>query len=505
MLVNNLLILTSLVLVNAEFDAPASDQLTGGYTYCEAGLPNPETYKPLFKDGKLITTIWMGRHGDRTPINYLPQGHEKDAWNCALEQTHVHNVTFVQSTKYFKNSCNPADSPFNYCSLNPYSSLYWPGSCSTGQLTPKGMAYQFKLGQNLNKIYIEQLKFLNKDWHSAKKDVFVRATDVWRTHQSAISLMSGMFPYNYNQQFTPQQFKKYELPIYSLPTETEYILPNPKNCPNLANLELKVRESVPMQKLLNQTLVDRKNFLSIVVDSNTTKRVEYAKAYDFAYFTDILQARTCHKMPAICNLKDGSKCVTQEIIDNTMVAGNTQYRLLFRDNEHQFPSLAKLRMGAFLLEMKRTLLSHVAKNIDSKKLVDYNHSSIKQMGELKKLYYYSAHDTSIIPLLGAINATDMRWPPYSSNMQFELWKKDCTSKDLDQFHLRAFYNGNPLITSWCNGTCKLTSFLNFLDKKLNLIGGFEAYLEESITSKPFNLVEECFKDVITTPNPNGTS
>ncbi|KAI9297430.1 phosphoglycerate mutase-like protein [Neoconidiobolus thromboides FSU 785] len=441
----------------------------------------------------------------------LPEGYENEPWSCALEQSHVDNLTFKPSTKYYQNSCDPNVSPFNYCSLNPYSSLFWPGNCSAGQLTPKGMAYQVKLGQNLKKIYHEKTGLIQENWLGNQKDILVRASDVWRTHQSAISLMSGMFPFNYNTQFDSAQFRNLELPIFTLPAEIEYMVPNPKNCPNIAILEKKITQSKAMKELLNFTLPDRKQFLDMVYDSNSTRKFEYNRAFDFFYFTDIFQVRKCHNKKNICSKRDPTNCVTPAMVDNTMIASNGQYRIMYRDNEAQFPLLAKLRMGPFLLEMKRKFLAHIANLEKSDKIIDFNHPAYSMMGQLKKIYYYSGHDTSVTPLLGALNSTEMRWPPYSSNIQFELWKKDskkCKSKNsiLNQYFIRMFYNGKSLVTSWCpESGCSIHKFLGYLDNDLGLIGGFEAYLPESVRNKPFNLVEECFKDVITTPNPNGTS
>ncbi len=35
---------------------------------------------------------------------------------------------------------------------------------------------------------------------------------------------------------------------------------------------------------------------------------------------------------------------------------------------------------------------------------------------------YSAHDTTLVPLLLAFDVFDHKWPHYSSSLAFELWQ-----------------------------------------------------------------------------------
>lgn len=81
--------------------------------------------------------------------------------------------------------------------------------------------------------------------------------------------------------------------------------------------------------------------------------------------------------------------------------------------------------GGVLISIKRNLLGRVATLLNSDKVVNKGHESFKGMDDtLNKIrwFYYSAHDTSISPILGAFNSVDMKWPPYRSNIIIELWK-----------------------------------------------------------------------------------
>ena len=66
-----------------------------------------------------------------------------------------------------------------------------------------------------------------------------------------------------------------------------------------------------------------------------------------------------------------------------------------------------------------------------------------------KLYCYSGHDTTVMPLLATLGQDVTTWPPYVSNVVFELWQ---THKDgQKQEYVKVLVNGKdaqlPDITS----------------------------------------------------------
>lgn len=40
-----------------------------------------------------------------------------------------------------------------------------------------------------------------------------------------------------------------------------------------------------------------------------------------------------------------------------------------------------------------------------------------------RMYLYSGHDSSLMPLLAALGVHVERWPPYLSNLALELWRR----------------------------------------------------------------------------------
>ena len=46
----------------------------------------------------------------------------------------------------------------------------------------------------------------------------------------------------------------------------------------------------------------------------------------------------------------------------------------------------------------------------------------------RKLFLYSAHDTTLIPCLMAMGVFDMKWPPYAADITLELHQHRQTKK-----------------------------------------------------------------------------
>ena len=56
-------------------------------------------------------------------------------------------------------------------------------------------------------------------------------------------------------------------------------------------------------------------------------------------------------------------------------------------------------------------------------------------------HMFSCHDTTIFPMLLAMGAFDGRWPPYASDLCFELYRDE---KSVNDHYVRVLYMGQPL-------------------------------------------------------------
>lgn len=65
-----------------------------------------------------------------------------------------------------------------------------------------------------------------------------------------------------------------------------------------------------------------------------------------------------------------------------------------------------------------------------------------------KLRLYSAHDTTVLPILQMLRHDTDDWPPYVANIVLELWQRQSkgwllSSGNVESF-VRVLYNGQPL-------------------------------------------------------------
>ena len=66
-------------------------------------------------------------------------------------------------------------------------------------------------------------------------------------------------------------------------------------------------------------------------------------------------------------------------------------------------------------------------------------SSAKAPGSAShKMLLYAGHDTTIMPILTSLGYDMQNWPPYLSNVIFELWERD------GQHLVRVLYNLEPI-------------------------------------------------------------
>ncbi len=74
---------------------------------------------------------------------------------------------------------------------------------------------------------------------------------------------------------------------------------------------------------------------------------------------------------------------------------------------------------------------------------DSSHDSSSMGGKLPgsashKMLLYAGHDTTIMPILTSLGYDMQDWPPYLSNVIFELWERD------GQHLVRVLYNLEPM-------------------------------------------------------------
>eukprot|EP00898_Chlorokybus_atmophyticus_P007996 jgi/Chlat1/8198/Chrsp76S00613 len=314
-----------------------------------------------------------------------------------------------------------------------FANALWAGSCAVGQLTPRGFEQLSDLGQRLREIYVNKLGFLRDE--DLADSIYVRSTDVWRTQQSAEGLLHGLFGDGAKDGL--------QIPIHTLPQEIENMAANPQRCARLAEIRHELRNSPMWQGHLqsNQALRDHLNKIA-----GTGDRLDWSDSFD--HFFDSFRGRTCHKMSLPCSQADSAddtECVTPEMAEEVFRIGDWEFSQVFHDYKSE--EVARLSMGS-LVKALHEAFDEAAEHPDPK----------------TKFRLYSGHDVTIGPLLGALNQTGWRWPPYASQVLFELWSREHNNNNSsnnnnnkEEFVLRAFYNGKLMTLPFCERgtTCTL--------------------------------------------------
>ncbi|KAL6072946.1 Lysosomal acid phosphatase [Balamuthia mandrillaris] len=410
--------------------AKGSRLLQNNYDYCQAPLPQ---YVPLPQEvvrgrsAELLHVQLITRHGDRSPANILP--HEDVEWNCDTTGLVALDGVLgpppggsLTGSTYIKN--------INLVSNLPFSQGMWSGNCSAGQLTSEGAMQHYVMGKRLRQIYITQLGFLPSQYNASQ--VFVRSTDVWRTEQSAQANLLGLYPPDTR---TSTSRDSSGIPIYVRPNPVENMVENPTLCPRVAailNNKTQSDEWLAHQKAMNNIRLK----CNKVCD--TGDLASWNNAWD--HFSDNFHCRTCHKKPLPC--KQGL-CITSSDAEQIFKEASWERDFLYQTDRE----LMRIAIGEFVGELL-SLMNRTA-NGDA---------------TVPKYAFFSGHDTTISYLLGAFRQDtkeEIRWPPYASNIIFELWRVQN-----DSLYVRWIYNGQVLPIRGCGASDELCPWSQFLSHTL---------------------------------------
>jgi len=389
--------------------------------YCQAKRPEVENYKEI--EGYTLQSVQIvTRHGDRSPLTMV-KNNEDNVWQCKSPREYVSiNNPNGQST-YLKFIDTAADPDYT----NPYiRNSFWKGTCFPGQLTKKGSDQHVKLGQALREIYVNKLRFIDEE---SLSDLYVRSTNVLRTQLSVQSLLTGFMP-NITE----------SIPIHTIPQEIEIYFPNHRACPILDKIEEEIKNEAKWKEFIEKNAEFKKK-----LDNNMGYPLSEDN-YGFQKYVDVFLARACNDMSMPCT--ENNCHYTTEMLKRINDIADYEYGYIFSKAEHSDQYL-KAGIGYFL----REIINNMGSSLGSKHDRDLNHTP--------SFYIYSTHDNSVAPIIGALGVEPMEWPPYASNLIFELWRDNESNPDSVNFNdyvVRVIYNGRVIRTNWCDfNKCPLSS------------------------------------------------
>jgi len=381
-----------------------AESAPSAYNYCQAG----DVVSSVNIDGLTLRHVAMViRHGDRTPANVLPGVGNLQEWDCILNKLEV-----------------PSDS------LDPreevdrlYRKVYLPkrevlpGNCMFGQLTKKGYRQHLELGAQLRKLYVEKYGLLGPKLNVS--EIWIRSTDVPRTLQSAQGLLQGLYPTSKHGDGSIPVVQ-----INTLDSALEDLYVNENLCNGLYAIEGQMYNTSAWINYHNQ--YNSLNQQLQIIFNSTNLPI-------WGSISDVLEAMMCHGFSL-------PKGITHDMAVQIKAIADWELNFMWK----VYDPYVKIGMGFFIQELLDRFTGFVNGN------------------DPAKFVLYSAHDSSVGPIVGTLGMFDGLWPPYRSHVHFELW-----SNESKEFFVQVKYNDKVLHPPGCSDVmCPYSQFKQLLRSRI---------------------------------------
>lgn len=310
------------------------------------------------------------------------------------------NGNFSCALNYLENSIGSSGkalTPFFRKTFMTEDSGIW-GSCEVGQLVEAGFQMEHSNGQRLREAYIHREGFLPASLGSLSseeidRDFFIRSTNVHRTRQSGMALVSGMY-----EGKGPLEVPYMTLKSMDLSRET--MLVNKNICPSIVDREASFFDQLGPS--------DAAAALGLCTKFNPGITRMKDCFWWLAHLVDCLMSRMCPNVPFSTHKRSIPEAFLAD--DSAMVKSvwkviDTMQLQYFKAMVHAGASSAFV--GSILSAAEAALAKSGEGGV-----------------EPKKFLLYSGHDTG--PMLPLYAAFDLHpeapyWPSFASMLVLELW------------------------------------------------------------------------------------
>eukprot|EP00172_Hildenbrandia_rubra_P002898 Plantae.Rhodophyta-Hildenbrandia_rubra.ctg4130.p2 GENE.Plantae.Rhodophyta-Hildenbrandia_rubra.ctg4130~~Plantae.Rhodophyta-Hildenbrandia_rubra.ctg4130.p2 ORF type:complete len:446 (-),score=83.45 Plantae.Rhodophyta-Hildenbrandia_rubra.ctg4130:698-2035(-) len=293
------------------------------------------------------------------------------------------------------------------------------GHCRKGQLSVVGARQMSRLGEMLREKYVEEYGFL--DDVLDLDNVQVRSTYMERAVNSALALMSGVWPRNKRNGVE-------KIPVFIPENHEEILFPNSKACARLKHLFSTARKEIES----DPDYVEVERRINTVGPEAIGFRGGDSWHHSPLMLRDFFAALEAHD-------KEAPVVVTEEFrsLVDKLTTRYVRERLYRKEKDEYDPEVLRLASGPLLQEVLR----HLEEN------------------RKHKLLLFSGHDATLIPLLAILDHSKLEeWPPFASSIIFEVYEQ---ANGSGESYIRVLYNGEALTMKNCpkgGAPCKLSIF-----------------------------------------------
>ena len=381
------------------------------------------------QDPRLLKVAVVFRHGARTPVfTHLP-GLDDLEWNvCSpAKQSSLPTVEVFDHASLAKNGPRPPLSS----GVKKQVNHTLPGGSYAGQLSDLGIDQTEALGKMLREEYG---RYLSPD--ATNGFLSVRSTNVPRCIASAQGVLMGLYPGHDSRQ---SPFR-----ITTMNSQDEYLTPNTRKCQRMAELwngaRAKWSKDVESGEVPDALAIIEDLKTAMGGSERAAKLLEkFECPPNYIPIRDMVVAIDAHKLagPGWMYTHDFlqrlDRLGARQIGALMAGPGGWQYEL----------ETNRLAMGQFMGEILKGMETTVEAREDLKGYKNAASSAVEPPA-YASIDLFSAHDTTLVPMLTALGSWDGDWPTYASYLAFELWSGGWSSSGKSEPRVRVIYNGKPV-------------------------------------------------------------
>ncbi|XP_046538097.1 testicular acid phosphatase [Equus quagga] len=303
-------------------------------------------------------------------------------------------------------------------------STLWPRGL--GQLTREGVRQQLELGRFLRSRYET---FLSPKYR--REEVYIRSTDFDRTLESAQANLAGLFP-----EAAPGRPESAwrPIPVHTVPTSEDKLLRFPmRSCPRYHELLREATEAAEYQAALEgwtDFLIRLENFTGLSLVGEPLRRAWKV--------LDTLMCQQAHGLPL-------PSWASPDVLKT-------------------LAQISALDIGAHVGPPRAAEKAQLTGGILLDAILS-NFSRVQRLGLPLKMVMYSAHDSTLLALQGALGLYDGHTPPYAACLGFEFRRRlGDLDEDSGNITISLFYRNDsaspplPLRLPGCQAPCPLGRF-----------------------------------------------